>query len=75
MDLKGRRQSSNVQTAQEAGVEMVNNRAKNSTKLRDPTSIKDQKIDPDSRVGMLEVGMDSNPPDFPFFKHTQKGTL
>lgn len=78
MDLKGKRQSTNIQPLKEAGLDTQKYVGMNSTKLRSPKDLKSQKIDPDSRVGVLDVGSDDDDGwndakgDFQFFKHTIK---
>jgi hypothetical protein len=69
----GRRQSTNVQTAQEAGLEAQTSKAMNSKTLRDPQLMRKQPLEKTSRVGVIPT--DAYTPtstDAQFLPHFQK---
>lgn len=67
----GRRQSTNVQTAQEAGLEMQTNKAMNSKTLRNPQLMRKQPLEKTNRVGVIPVDA-YTPQDADFLPHFQK---
>jgi hypothetical protein len=81
MDLKGRRQSTNVIEATQKDYTKgdVDQRSFNSKVLRSKKPLVDQPAETGTRVGTLEVGMDTGTDtgagDFQFFKHKQKDNI